>query len=122
MGDALRSVAVKSRHLSSRFGDEAGFTLSELLLVAVFVVGLISVGFWAANGIVAENRRSNCQTELRNLKMVVGEHHARTGSYPASIDEMVEASEVVEADVDSWEITGGGGEEMPRYQPVLGRC
>lgn len=110
------------RPVAVRWRSEAGFTLSELLLVAVFVIGLVMVAISSARGIEAENRKSNCQTELRNLKMAVAEYHAERGTYPGSLAEVVSAGKAEMAAVDSWAIDTGGGTEPPDYRPVLGRC
>ncbi len=107
----------------SRWRDEGGFTISELLLVSVFVVGLIVVAVNSARGIEAENQRSNCQTELRNLKMAVAELHAERGSYPTSVADVVAAGKVDMEDVDSWVLTPPEeGASLPGYRPVAGRC
>jgi Tfp pilus assembly protein PilE len=105
-----------------RWSDERGFTLSELLLVSVFVVGLVLVALSSARGIEAQNRHSNCQTELRNLKMAVAEFHAERTTYPASVAEVVSAGKADLDSVDSWTIDAGGGDVQPTYRPVLGRC
>ena len=105
-----------------RWRGEDGFTLSELILVSVFVVGLIFVAVNAARGIEDGNRRSNCQTELRNLKMAVAEQHAETGTYPESVEDLVEAGTVEREAVDSWALVSESPGEPPDYVPVAGRC
>lgn len=105
-----------------RWRGEGGFTMSELVLVAVFVVGLIVVAITSARGIEAENRKSNCQTELRNLKIAVAEYHAERASYPTSVAEVVSAGKAEMGDVESWRIEAGGGQERPEYRPVGGTC
>jgi competence protein ComGC len=107
---------------TGRWRAEGGFTLSELLLVSVFVVGLVLIAVNSAHDISADTRQSNCQTELRNLKMAVAEYHAARGSYPASVAEVLAAGTVEAEGVDSWSITGGGGTEPPTYRPDLARC
>lgn len=106
----------------SRWRGEGGFTLSELILVSVFVVGLIVVAINSAQGIEDQNRHSNCQTELRNLKMAVAEVHAERGSYPETLDDLAAAGKVDLDDVDAWELNSNGPDEAPDYKPVAGRC
>lgn len=106
----------------ARWRGESGFTLSELLLVSVFVVGLVVIAVTSARNIAADTRQSNCQTELRNLKMAVAEFHAARGAYPTSVTELVAADQVALDDVDSWSITGGGGAGPPTYRPDLSKC
>jgi hypothetical protein len=91
-------------------------------LVSVFVVGLVLIAVTSAHDIAADTRQSNCQTELRNLKMAVAGYHASRGSYPSTVAEVLAAGEVPAADVDSWSITGGGGAEPPSYRPDLSKC
>jgi Tfp pilus assembly protein PilE len=106
----------------TRWRGEGGFTISELILVSVFVVGLIFVAVRSAQGIEDQNRHSNCQTELRNLKMAVAEVHAERGNYPQTVDEVVSAGKVESDDVDSWVLVGKGPDEEPDYRPVAGLC
>lgn len=90
--------------------------------MSVFVVGLIVIAVNSARGIEDENRRSNCQTELRNLKMAVAEAHAETGRYPESIEALVSAGKVELGDVDAWELRFESPDRAPDYRPVAGRC
>jgi Tfp pilus assembly protein PilE len=105
-----------------RWHGQGGFTLSELLLVSVFVVGLVLIAVNSAHDIAADTRQSNCQTELRNLKMAVAEYHASRGTYPSTVADVLAAGTVEPGEVDSWSITGGGGAEPPTYRPDLARC
>lgn len=95
--------------------------MSELLLVSVFVIGLLVVAVNSARGIEAQNRRSNCQTELRNLKMAVAEIHAERGSYPTSLEEVVSLGNVELEDVDSHVLRSEGPDQAPEYLPT-GQC
>lgn len=107
---------------AGRWRGEGGFTISELVLVSIFVVGLIVVAITSARGIEATNRRSNCQTELRNLKMAVADMHAERGRYPESVAEVVESGKVEQEDVDSWRLRSNGTDQAPDYASVAGRC
>lgn len=107
---------------SDRLRSECGFTLSELLLVAVFVIGLMVIAVTSAQGIESTNRRSNCQTELRNLKMAVGEYYAERQVYPGSVADVVSAGKAEMSEVDDWVIEPGAGDAPPDYRPVFGRC
>ena len=106
----------------SRWHGEAGFTLSELLLVSVFVVGLVLVAVTSARNIEADTSRSNCETELRNLKMAVAQYQSKRDRYPSSIEDLVRAGVVDAEAVDRWIVTGGGGDQPPTYRPDLTRC
>ena len=100
---------------------ESGFTVSELLLVAVFIVGLLVVALNSANGIERDNRVSDCQTELRNLKLAVAQYEAAKGSFPAEVSTVVDAGFAERNAVDGWKISKGGGVDAPTYVPT-GSC
>ena len=99
---------------------ESGFTVSELLLVAVFIVGLLVVALNSANGIVRDNRVSDCQTELRNLKLAVAQYEAAKGSFPTEVSVVVEAGFAEQNAVDGWKFAKGGGRTAPTYVPTGG--
>jgi len=99
---------------------ESGFTIAEVALVAVFVVGLLAVIVVSARGITNDTRTSDCQTELRTLKMAVAEYQANNDVYPGSVDAVISARLAERRDVDRWIIVGGGGEVAPTYRSAGG--
>ena len=104
-----------------RSRGEDGFTISEVVLVAVFVVGLLVVALTSINGIGNDTAFSECQTELRTLKMRSAQYESLRGRYPRSVDELVKARLTARDDVDRWEIVKGGGHTEPAYRPT-GSC
>ncbi len=118
----VRPARPTVRTASDRLRSERGFTLSELVLVTVFVLGLVFIAVTSARGIEETNRRSNCQTELRNLKMAVGEYHAERQVYPGSVADLVSAGKAKMSEVDDWVIEPGDDGGPPDYRPVFGRC
>lgn len=108
--------------LPARRRGESGFTVSELVLVAVFVVGLLVVALSSASGIKRDTRISDCQSELRNLKLAVAQYEAAKGSFPTAVRVVVRAGYAEPDAVAGWDITGGGGDAEPTYAPASGRC
>ena len=107
-------------HQSRRRG-ESGFTVSELLLVGVFIVGLLVVALNSASGIERDNRVSDCQTELRNLKLAVAQYEAAKGSFPTEVSVVVDAGFAEPNAVEGWKFDKGGGRTAPTYVPT-GSC
>lgn len=102
--------------------DQRGFALSELLLVVVFATGLLLVAYVAARGISDSTADSDCQTQLRTLKLAVEEFHAQSDSYPNST-RMLELAKLVDADeVDLWEVDYAPGATAPTYRSLSDRC
>ena len=102
--------------------DQRGFALSELLLVVVFATGLLLVAYVAARGISDSTADSDCQTQLRTLKLAVEEFHAQSGSYPNGI-RMLELAKLVDAeDVELWEVSFAPGDTAPTYRALSSRC
>jgi Tfp pilus assembly protein PilE len=105
-----------------RLRDERGFTLSEFLLVAVFVVGLVAVALSGVRGIHDANARSDCQTELRSLKLAVERYHAHSGTYPENWGQLI-SSKFVERPGPNWTFEPAGADKAPDYVPVgFPRC
>lgn len=107
---------------SSRGRQQQGFTLSELLLVVVFVVGLLLVAFTAARGIRSETATSNCQTQLRTLKMAAAEYQARREVFPADKRTLVSEELVDPSEVDLWDLSWAEGDPEPTYRAVASDC
>lgn len=103
---------------SGRIADERGFTISELLLVSVFVVGLALVALTSVRAISRDTATSDCQTELRTLKLAVAEYQANTGAFPADRGVLVEAR-LLDADSSpGWTIERIEADQAPTYRAV----
>lgn len=96
--------------------------MSELVLVAVFVVGLLVVAVVSVRGIESTNRTSHCQTELRTLKLAVGEFHATFGRYPDTVTELETEGVLSVDEVEDWIFELGSTEEAPTFHPASGTC
>lgn len=108
------SFSRPGRDLPSRLRDERGFTWSEFVLVAVFVIGLAAVAMQASQGIRKDNARSDCQTELRSLKLAVERYHANTGEYPQDWSDLAEV-DPVQRRGPNWQFEPRGKETAPDY-------
>ena len=102
--------------------QQQGFTLSEFLLVVVFVVGLLFVAFTAARGIRSETATSDCQTQLRTLKMAAAEYQARRGAFPPDKETLVVEELVTRSEVEMWDLSYTAGEAAPTYRAADSSC
>ncbi len=90
--------------------------------MVVFVVGLLLVAYSAARGIRGETATSDCQTQLRTLKMAAAEYEARSDVFPPDKRALVR-EELVDADeVDLWDLSWSEGDEAPTYVAVGTTC
>jgi type II secretory pathway pseudopilin PulG len=102
-------------NLRHRLHGEHGFTWSEFVLVAVFVVGLLLVAILSVNGIRDDTRVSNCQDAKRALMTATAQYQAANDSYPINKDVLIESG-VVEADeVEGWTVEFAAGATEPTY-------
>ncbi|MCU1357947.1 MAG: hypothetical protein JWM89_3365 [Acidimicrobiales bacterium] len=95
---------------------QAGFVLSELVLVVTLVTALLVVVIVSVNGIHRDTRRGECQTELRNLKVATERYLAESGKYPASKAAVIAKKYVTETDVANWSLSGLGADGRPIYR------
>lgn len=109
------------RRTIQRLHGQGGFTLSELVLVAVFVVGLIWVAVVSVNGIEDDTREGRCQTELRTLKLAAGQYFAENDAYPVNKNVLVDANLVAAGDIKNWSVTFEAEATVPTYTAV-GDC
>ena len=99
-----------------------GFTIAELVLVLVFVVGLATVAIVSVSGIREQSSQRNCQTDLRTLKLATAQYAAQKDVFPADKAQLV-ASGLVRADeVERWTLSGGNALIEPNYRPVDPNC
>ena len=101
--------------------DQRGFTLSELVLVLVVVVGLLVVATTSIRNIRKETRSSNCQTELRTLKLATEQYHSENEAYPIDKTVLVDGSLVTAEEVANWTVEFEAADKAPTYRAV-GDC
>ena len=100
---------------------QRGFTLSELALVLVVVVGLLVVATTSIRNIRKETRSSNCQTELRTLKLATEQYHSENDAYPIDKTVLVDGSLVTADEVANWTVEFEAADTAPTYRAV-GDC
>ncbi|CAN5907765.1 hypothetical protein BH23ACT2_BH23ACT2_21480 [soil metagenome] len=96
---------------------ERGVTVAELVLVVVVVVGLVFVATAASRAIRDDTASSNCQTELRTLKLATERFWSENDAYPVDKAVLVDAGLVSPDDVDNWEVVSEPGDSSPEYRP-----
>lgn len=107
---------------TSRWRAEHGFTVSELVLVVVLVIGLVTVAVVSVRNIRKETATSSCQTELRDLKIATGRYQAENEVYPVDQAVLVEAGLLEEGQVERWELVPAAGGGEPDYEPSGSGC
>ncbi len=105
---------------SPRRGERA-FTLAEVVLVVVFVAGLLLVATTSVRNIRRETRTSNCQTELRTLKLATERYHAENDAYPADTSVLLDGKFVTADEVANWTVTFSSAQRTPAYR-ATGDC
>ncbi|MCU1497431.1 MAG: hypothetical protein JWM47_1384 [Acidimicrobiales bacterium] len=98
--------------------DERGFTFSELALVLVFVVGLLVVITASVRGIRHDTSTSNCQTQLRTLKLATEQYHAKNQAYPNDTSVLVDSGLVKAAEVADWTVQLPSTASEPTFEAV----
>jgi len=112
-------VAERSTPRPRRSG---GFALSELVLVLVVVGGLLLVAYTSTRNIRRETATSDCQTELRSLKLATEQFHAQSDTYPDDT-RTLESAKLLKADeVKLWTVSFTAGDEGPTYTAVGITC
>lgn len=106
------------RTTTRRLHGQGGFTLSEFVLVAVFVVGLLWVAVVSVNGIRDDTRESRCQTELRTLKLATEQYYAENDAYPVNNSVLVDAKLVSADDIENWSVTFEANTTRPTYTAI----
>ena len=101
-----------------RPGTHRGFTFAELALVLVFVTGLLIIASVSVRNIKRDTSTSNCQTELRTLKLATERYHSESTTYPIDKSVLVEGGLVSTAEVANWTIEFEGPYRAPIYRAV----
>ncbi|QXC59559.1 hypothetical protein KSP35_14325 [Aquihabitans sp. G128] len=99
-----------------RWRGQAGFTFAELALVLVFVVGLLVVATVSVRNIRHETSSSNCQTQLRTLKLATERYHAVNQAYPVDKSVLVDGGLVTASEVADWTVDFASAATEPTYR------
>lgn len=68
----------------------AGFTLMEMLVVLVIASLLASIAAPAVMGAIMRARETALKQDLNVMRKLIDDYHADRGSFPASLDTLVE--------------------------------
>ncbi|CAN5583149.1 hypothetical protein BH10ACT1_BH10ACT1_28930 [soil metagenome] len=117
-----RAVLTHHRTRTERRRGERGFTFSELVLVLVFVVGLLIVATTSIRNIRHETASSNCQTQLRSLKLATEQYHAANQAYPVDKSVLIDEGLVTADEVDHYSVEFDATATEPTYRPADGTC
>ena len=112
----LRSAAVRGDR------SEQGFTISELVVVLVVVVGLIAVVVFSLRGIDDQSASRECETELRAIKAATEQFYAELNFYPPNDQALKDAGLLELDETPNYRVVAPDGAREPEYQPVGSRC
>lgn len=101
---------------------DAGFTISEFVLVAVVVTALIAVALISVSGIDDDSAERECQTELRAIKAASEQFYAELNFYPPNDKALKDANLLTPEESPNWRVVTPDTESKPRYEPVGSRC
>jgi len=101
---------------------DAGFTISELVLVLAVFAGLLAIAIVSVRGIDRDSATSKCQSELRRLKAATEQFKAELGFYPPNDQALQDAAMLDRRDTPNWRVETISDEDGPAFLPVGDRC
>jgi general secretion pathway protein G len=101
---------------------DAGFTISELVLVLVVIAGLIAIIVVSVNGIDDDAAERECRTELRTIKAATERFKAEIGYYPPDDDALAYAAILDQDESPNWRVVTRDEAAGPRFEPEGDRC
>jgi Tfp pilus assembly protein PilE len=110
------------RPTTGRLRSARGVTIAELVLVVVFVAGLLTVITVSVGNIREETATSNCETDLRTLKLATEQYHAENDAYPIDKSVLIDGGLVQADDVSRWTVEFQAADVAPTYAPVDDSC
>ena len=100
---------------------EAGFTVSEAVLVLVVFIGLVVVITVSVGGLRSDADQRDCRSELRAIRSASVRYQADVGTFPPNKAELLQVSYLAEEDAPNYEVSPVGGNGDPTY-PATGPC
>lgn len=101
---------------------DAGFTISELILVVVVVAALITIAVVSVRGIDEGSATRECQTELRAIKAASEQFYAELNFYPPDDQALKDANLLQLDESPNYRVVTPEGATEPRYETVGSRC
>lgn len=111
-----------SKDVARRARGDAGFTISELILVVVVVAALITIAVVSVSGIDDESAERECQSELRAIKAASEQFYAELNFYPPNDKALKDANLLQPSETPNWRVVTPDGATEPRYEPEGSRC
>lgn len=113
---------MQARNTTTGPRGQRGVTVAELVLVAVMVGGLLLVAYTSARNIRRETATSDCQTQLRTLKLATEQFHAQNDTYPDD-NQVLESAKLVKAsEIELWAVSYHAGDAAPTYTAAGREC
>lgn len=77
------------QRLRAARANQDGFTLIELLIVVVILGVLAGVVVFAVQAFNGDGKSAACNADFKAVETATEAQYAKTGNYPASVDELV---------------------------------
>lgn len=101
---------------------DAGFTISELVLVLAVLGGLIAIVVVSVSGLDDDAAARECRTELRTIKTATERFKAEIGYYPPDDQALDYSGFLDRAESPNWQVVTLDEAEGPTYRPEGDRC
>lgn len=101
---------------------QGGFTLSELVVVVVVVAGLLAVVSVSVGNIRSETAASNCQSDLRTLKLATEQYRSENDAYPFDKAVLIDGGLVEADEVSRWAVEFDADATEPTYRALDEAC
>ena len=101
---------------------ERGFTVSELVLVVVFVTGLLIAISVSVGNIRKETATTNCQSDLRTLKLATEQYRSENDAYPFDKAVLIDGGLVEADEVLRWAVEFDATDTEPSYRALDSSC
>lgn len=109
-------------HARTMSRSNAGFTISEFVVVVAVLALLMGIVITSVNGITRESDDRDCRTELRALKAATEQFKAQAGFYPPD-DTALEVAKVLDrSETPNWRVVTKDQKAGPQYLPQGTRC
>ncbi len=117
MGAHRHTPTDRTRRAGRGGSGERGVTIGEFVLVTIFLVVLVWIASTNIGSIRGETAASNCQSELRTLKIATESYRAANDAYPANKDVLVDGGLVAADDIENWSVSFTAAADRPVYEP-----